>query len=120
VHPVRVSLQVVGSVETLSTQLALVGLLSGVSSAMFPVVFLRKELFATKLAMMGFDLHVNPLLVIDQSRIGFERSSTVSTEVGLQFRVHRDLVDSQSSLPCKLFITLVTREGLLTCKEEFL
>ena len=49
-HPVRVSLQVVGSVETLSTQLALVGLLSGVSSAMFPVVFLRKELFATELA----------------------------------------------------------------------
>ena len=49
-HPVRVSLQVVGSVETLSTQLALVGLLSGVSSAMFPVVFLRKELFTTKLA----------------------------------------------------------------------
>ena len=49
-HPVRVSFQVVGSVETLSTQLALVGLLSGVSSAMFPVVFLRKELFATELA----------------------------------------------------------------------
>ena len=70
--------------------------------------------------LMGFDLHVNPLLVINQSRIGFERSSTVSTEVRLQFRVHRDLVDSQSSLPCKLFITLVTREGLLTCKEEFL
>ena len=69
---------------------------------------------------MGFDLHVNPLLVIDQSRIGFERSSTVRTEVGLQFRVHGDLVDSQSSFSCKLFITLVTREGLLTCKEEFL
>ena len=33
---------------------------------------------------MGFDLHVNPLLVINQSRIGFERSSTVGTEVGLQ------------------------------------
>ena len=68
--------------------------------------------------LMGFDLHVNPLLVIYQSRIGFERSPTVGTEVGLQFRVHRDLVDSQSCLPCKLFLTLVTREWLLTCKER--
>ena len=67
---------------------------------------------------MGFDLHVNPLLVINQSRIGFEGSSTVSTEVGLQFRVHRYLVDSQCSLPGKLFLTLVTREWLLTCKEK--
>ena len=49
-HTVRVSLQVVGTVETLSTQLALVGLLSCVRSAMFPVIFLRKELFAAKLA----------------------------------------------------------------------
>ena len=68
--------------------------------------------------LMGFNLHVNPLLVIYQSRIGFERSPTVGTEVGLQFRVHRDLVDSQSCLPCKLFLTLVTREWLLTCKER--
>ena len=49
-HTVRVSLQVVGAVETFSTQLALVGLLSCVSSAMFPIIFLGKELFATKLA----------------------------------------------------------------------
>ena len=49
-HTVRVSLQVVRPVETLSTQLALVGLLSCVSSAMFPIIFLGKELFATKLA----------------------------------------------------------------------
>ena len=49
-HTVCVSLQVVGAVETFSTQLALVGLLSCVSSAMFPIIFLGKELFATKLA----------------------------------------------------------------------
>ena len=49
-NTVRVSLQVVGTVETLSTQLALVGLLSCVGSAMFPIIFLGKELFATKLA----------------------------------------------------------------------
>ena len=70
--------------------------------------------------LMCFDLHVNPLLVIDQGRIGFEGSSTIRTEVGLQFRMHRDLVDSQSCLSRKLFLTLVTREGLLACKEEFL
>ena len=67
---------------------------------------------------MGFDLHVNPFLVINESRVGFEGSSTVGAEVGLQFRVNRDLVNSQSGLPCKLFVTLVTREWLLTCKEE--
>ena len=49
-HTVRVSLQVVRAVETLSTQLALVRLLARVSSAMLPIVFLGKELFAAKFA----------------------------------------------------------------------
>ena len=64
--------------------------------------------------LMCFDLHVNPLLVIDQRRIGFKGSSTISTQVGLQLRVHGELVDSQGGLPCKLFLTLVTLEWLLT------
>ena len=64
--------------------------------------------------LMCFDLHVNPLLVIDQRRIGFKGSSTISTQVGLQLRVHGELMDSQGGLPCKLFLTLVTLEGLLT------
>ena len=49
-HTVRVSLQVVRPVETLSTQLALVRLLARVSSAMLPIVFLGKELLAAKFA----------------------------------------------------------------------
>ena len=49
-HTVRVSLQVVRPVETFSTQLALVRLLARVSSAMLPIVFLGKELFAAKFA----------------------------------------------------------------------
>ena len=49
-HSVRVPLQVVRSVETLSTQLALVRLFSCVSSAVLPVVLLRKEFLPTKLA----------------------------------------------------------------------
>ena len=49
-HSVCVPLQVVRSVETLSTQLALVRLFSCVSSAVLTVVLLRKEFLPTKLA----------------------------------------------------------------------
>ena len=38
----------------------------------------------------------------------------ISTQVGLQFRVDGELVDSQGGLPCELFLALVTLEWLLT------
>ena len=57
-HTVRVPLQVVRTVETLSTQLALVRFLSCVSSAVFPIIFLGKELFATKLTTETIQINV--------------------------------------------------------------